>query len=310
MTRDATVWFLTTGVGKVIDHAAIVGEIGVHRASVHTFIMATESISAGASEVTAIFPSLSSRIFYSLVNAFTRGANNLSLVGLWRNRVGLRIVRINRSTVWDSAAGGISGIGDVITSRLSIQDFWTSAQTSVDSFFCIFTCALVAAAIIPRLALLVLLAIVHTEISLHTGCGSLSLNLRVVRDEFTLGDLTARVVWILCKPAVRLGHVVKGAAFVNAFVVTSGSIITDAVIVTAILPCLPSIITLILVHTVSLFDIGWGCWCHRLMSSGIQNDPGPVRINCGVQGGHGGLNYSHSRCGLSIRGHRYRDLSS
>lgn len=309
MSSDGTVWFLTAGVGKVVDHTANIWEISVHWASVHTLIVASEGIGTSAGKVAAIFPSLSSLVLYSLVCAHARCSDHLSLVGLWWDGVGFWVVGVDWGTVGDSAAGGVTWVSDVVTPRLSIQDLWTSAQASVDALFNVLTGTLVAAAIVPRLALLVLFAIVHTEISLYGGCGPFSLNLWIVGDEFTLRNLAARVVWILCEPTVGLWHIVKSSALVDTFVVAAESIITDTVEVASILPCLPSVISLVLVDTETLSDISWGCWCNRLHSGGVKNDPGSIGVHGGVQCRDRGLYDSNVRSSLVIRRHWDRDLA-
>lgn len=309
MSSDGTVWFLTAGVGKVVDHTANIWEISVHWASVHTLIVASEGIGTSAGKVAAIFPSLSSLVLYSLVCAHARCSDHLSLVGLWWDGVGFWVVGVDWGTVGDSAAGGVTWVSDVVTPRLSIQDLWTSAQASVDALFNVLTGTLVAAAIVPRLALLVLFAIVHTEISLYGGCGPFSLNLWIVGDEFTLRNLAARVVWILCEPTVGLWHIVKSSALVDTFVVAAESIITDTVEVASILPCLPSVISLVLVDTETLSDISWGCWCNRLHSGGVKNDPGSIGVHGGVQCWDRGLYDSNVRSSLVIRRHWDRDLA-
>lgn len=309
MSSDGTVWFLTAGVGKVVDHTANIWEISVHWASVHTLIVASEGIGTSAGKVAAIFPSLSSLVLYSLVCAHSRCSNHLSLVGLWWDGVGFWVVGVDWGTVGDSAACWVTWVSDVVTPRLSIQDLWTSAQASVDALFSVLTGTLVAAAIVPRLALLVLFAIVHTEISLYGGCGPFSLNLWIVGDEFTLRNLAARVVWILCEPTVGLWNIVKSSALVDTFVVAAESIITDTVEVASILPCLPSVISLVLVDTETLSDISWGCWCNRLHSGGVKNDPGSIGVHGGVQCRDRGLYDSNVRSSLVIRRHWDRDLA-
>lgn len=309
MSGDGTVWFLTAGVGKVVDHTANIWEIGVHWTSVHTLIVASEGVGTSAGKVAAIFPSLSSMVLYSLVGAHAWCSNHLSLVGLWWDGVGFWIVGVDWGTVGDSAAGGVPRVSDVVTPWLSIQNLWTSAQASVDALFSILTGTFVAAAIVPGLPLLVLFAIVHTEISLYGGCGSFSLNLWIVGDEFTLRNLAARVLWVLCKPTVGLWHIVKSSALVDTFVVSAESIITDAIVVASILPCLSGVISLVLVHTETLSDISWGCWCNWLHSGGVENDPGSIGVHGGVQCWDRGLYDSNVRSSLVIRRHWNWDLA-